>query len=134
MSLFFLEGDVGSRKVCWVRAGHDPALLFDPVTGALEELDGPGLVLGVDDAFAYRQQEKPVARAGTILLLFTDGIWEAHDRERKFFGKERLKAMVKENAAAFAEQSRDRILAAVTRFRGDLPEEDDMTLIVIKAL
>ena len=134
MSLFFLEVDVGSRKVCWVRAGHDPALLYDPVTGTFEELGGPGLVLGVDEAYAYRQQEKPIVHAGTLLLLFTDGIWEAHDREGNSFGKERLKAMLKAHAAASVEQIRDRILAAVTRFRGDIPKEDDMTLIVIKAL
>jgi len=134
MSLFFLEIDVVTRQVCWVRAGHDPALLFDPADETFEELGGPGLVLGVDDAFAYRQQAKSVDQPGMILLLFTDGIWEAHDGEENFFGKERLKALVKHHAAAFAEEIRDRILAAVEQFRGDLPMEDDMTLIVIKAL
>jgi len=134
MSLFFLEIDVVARQVCWVRAGHDPALLFDPVGETFEELGGPGLVLGVDEAFVYRQQSKAVTRAGMILLLFTDGIWEAHDGEGNFFGKERLKALVKEHAADSAAQIRDRILAAVEQFRGDLPIEDDMTLIVIKAL
>jgi sigma-B regulation protein RsbU (phosphoserine phosphatase) len=134
MSLFFLEIDVLSQKVCWVRAGHDPALLYDPVGERFEELSGPGLVLGVDDAFAYRQQEKSVDQSGMILLLFTDGIWEAHDGEGHFFGKERLEAMVKDHAAASAEEIRDRILAAVEQFRGNLPMEDDMTLIVIKAL
>jgi sigma-B regulation protein RsbU (phosphoserine phosphatase) len=134
MSLFFLEIDAGSRQVCWVRAGHDPAILYDPVSDTFEDLGGPGLVLGVDEAFAYRQQEKSVARAGMILLLFTDGIWETHDEEGNFFGKERLKAMVRDYAAESAEQIRDRILAAVKQFRGDLPMEDDMTLIVVKAL
>jgi sigma-B regulation protein RsbU (phosphoserine phosphatase) len=134
MSLFFLEIDVLARRICWVRAGHDPALLFDPATGTFEELGGPGLVLGVDDAFVYRQQEKPVAQTGMILLLFTDGIWEAHDGAGNYFGKERLKAMVKDHAAASAEEIRDRILAAVKQFRGDLLMEDDMTLIVIKVL
>ena len=37
-------------------------------------------------------------------------------------------------SAASAEEIRDRILAAVGDFRGDLPMEDDMTLIVIKAV
>jgi sigma-B regulation protein RsbU (phosphoserine phosphatase) len=134
MSLFFLEIDVGSREVCWVRAGHDPALLYDPLSETFEELGGPGLVLGVDDTFAYRQQAKSVTQAGMILLLFTDGIWEAHDGQGNFFGKQRLKAIVKDHADAPAEEIRDRILAAVDQFRGDLPMEDDMTLIVIKVL
>ena len=134
MSLFFLEIEVGARNVAWVRAGHDPALLYDPVRGAFQELDGPGLVLGVDEDYAYRQQEMTIEHAGTLLLLFTDGIWEAHDGHGRLFGKERLKAIVKDHAADSAARIRDRIVAAVDRFRGDLPREDDMTLIVIKAL
>jgi sigma-B regulation protein RsbU (phosphoserine phosphatase) len=134
MSLFFLEIDVGSREVCWVRAGHDPALLYDPASGTFEELGGPGLVLGVDEAFAYQQQEKTIAQAGTLLLLFTDGIWEAHGQAGKMFGKERLQAVVKDHAAGSAEEIRDGILGAVKQFRGDRAMEDDMTLIVIKAL
>ena len=44
MSLFFLQLDSDSRTIRWVRAGHDPAILFNPKTEGFEELVGPGLV------------------------------------------------------------------------------------------
>ena len=134
MSLFFLELETGSRRARWVRAGHDPALLFDPVAGAFEELGGPGLVLGVDETYVYHEQEIVIDHAGTLLLLFTDGIWETHDRAGRMFGKARLKSVLKDHATDSAEAIRDHVLAAVTQYRGDLPMEDDMSLIVIKRL
>jgi sigma-B regulation protein RsbU (phosphoserine phosphatase) len=134
MSLFFLELDTASRRIQWVRAGHDPALLFDPVRRGFEELGGPGLVLGVDDGFPYEQHTRPFGPPGTILLMGTDGIWEAHDGLGQPFGKERFKAVVETHAGEAAGVIRDAVLEAVREFRGTESIEDDMTLIVIKAL
>ncbi len=48
MTLFYLELTAGSPTIRWVRAGNDPAILFNTNTKCFEELAGPGLVLGVD--------------------------------------------------------------------------------------
>jgi sigma-B regulation protein RsbU (phosphoserine phosphatase) len=133
MSLFYLEIDLGPRSLRWVRAGHDPALLYDPARGVFEALDGPGLVLGVDKDFSYAQFERPAVDPGTVLLLGTDGIWEAHDPAGAPFGKERFQDVVRAHAGRSAREIRDAVLTAVRDFRGALPMEDDMTLIVIKA-
>jgi sigma-B regulation protein RsbU (phosphoserine phosphatase) len=133
MSLFFLEIDTAAGQFRWVRAGHDPALLFDPAGRRFEELDGPGLVLGVDDGFPYEQRTRPFGPPGTILLMGTDGIWEAHDEAGRPFGKERLKAVVETRAGEAAAAIRDAVLEAVRQFRGADSLEDDVTLIVIKA-
>ena len=98
-----------------------------------EALDGPGLVLGVDKDFSYAQFERPAVDPGTVLLLGTDGIWEAHDPAGAPFGKERFQDVVRAHAGRSAREIRDAVLTAVRDFRGALPMEDDMTLIVIKA-
>ncbi|MFZ7127146.1 MAG: PP2C family protein-serine/threonine phosphatase [Desulfobacterales bacterium] len=134
MSLFFLEIDRAARRFRWVRAGHDPAILFDPSRGIFEELGGPGMVLGVDDGFVYEQRERTIESPGTVLLLGTDGIWEAHDGSGALFGKNRLKEIIRENAGRPAQGIRDAVLDAVRKFREGKPVEDDMTLIVIKSL
>ncbi|MGD8775731.1 MAG: SpoIIE family protein phosphatase [Syntrophobacterales bacterium] len=134
MTLFFLELEVGSRLVRWVRAGHDPAILYDPATESFEELKGSGLVLGVDEDYSYQQIEKTIETAGTIILVGTDGIWEAHNGDGEMFGKARLYEIIRINARKTAEEIQDAVLEALSDFRGDVAQEDDVTIVVIKVL
>jgi phosphoserine phosphatase RsbU/P len=54
MTLFYLLIDRSAGRLEWVRAGHDPALLYDPHLDRFDELNGPGIALGVDAEGAYR--------------------------------------------------------------------------------
>ena len=134
ISLFFLMIEEGSRTISWVRAGHDPAILYDPNTDLFEELLGPGMVLGVEEEYSYQQVEKTIAAVGTIILIGTDGIWEAHNVEGAMFGKKRLYEIIRNDAAKSAEEIQNGVLEAIRSFRGHAPQEDDITLVVIKVL
>jgi sigma-B regulation protein RsbU (phosphoserine phosphatase) len=134
MSLFFLMLDQGSRSISWVRAGHDPAIFYDPAKDMVEELVGPGMVLGVEEDYCYQQTDKTIESAGAIILVGTDGIWEAHNSEGELFGKERLHQIIRENADKSAEEILGAVLDGVSKFRGNLPQGDDITIVVIKTL
>ncbi|MEJ2365670.1 MAG: SpoIIE family protein phosphatase, partial [Deltaproteobacteria bacterium] len=134
MSLFFLMLDQGSRGISWVRAGHDPALFYDPAKDMIEELMGPGMVLGVEEDYRYQQADKTIETEGAIILIGTDGIWETHNREGELFGKERLHQIIRENAQKSAEAILEAVLDGVSKFRGKLPQEDDITIAVVKTL
>jgi sigma-B regulation protein RsbU (phosphoserine phosphatase) len=67
ISLFFLMIEEGSRAISWVRAGHDPAILYDPATDTVEELMGPGMVLGVEEDYSYEQVGKTIEADGTTV-------------------------------------------------------------------
>jgi sigma-B regulation protein RsbU (phosphoserine phosphatase) len=56
IGLFYLVVDQSQGIVRWLRAGHAPALLFDPETDSVEELNGPGVALGVDAGLKYREK------------------------------------------------------------------------------
>jgi len=43
MTLFYLTIDIHRRKIQWVRAGHDPAIFYDPTTDTFEDLQGKGV-------------------------------------------------------------------------------------------
>ena len=126
--------DEGSRTISWVRAGHDPALLYNPVEDVVEELVGPGMVLGVEEAYSYQQAYKTIETEGAVLLLGTDGIWEAHNSEGEQFGKDRLHQIIRANADKSAVAIKSAVLDAVGTFRGNLPQEDDITVVVIKTV
>ena len=134
MSLFFLMLDEGSRTISWVRAGHDPAILYNPAKDSVEELVGPGMVLGVEEDYCYEQVDKAIETDGTIIFIGTDGIWETHNSEGELFGKDRLHRIIRENADKSAEGIQSAVLDAVRKFRGDVPQEDDITLVVIKTV
>ncbi len=134
MSLFVLLLEPGSRTISWVRAGHDPAILFDPLADSFEELGGPGLVLGVDKDYVYEQLENAVRVSGSIILMGTDGIWEAHNAAGEMFGKERLLEIIRSNFKQTAEEIQETVLNDLSDFRGDVAQEDDVTIAVIKVL
>jgi sigma-B regulation protein RsbU (phosphoserine phosphatase) len=134
MSLFFLLIEEGSRNISWVRAGHDPAILFDPARETVEELMGPGMVLGVEEDYCYEQVDKGIETAGTIIFIGTDGIWEAHNFKGELFGKDRLHQIIRDNADKSAGAIQGAVLDAVGKFRGSVPQEDDITLVVIKIM
>ena len=50
------------------------------------------------------------------------------------FGQKRLKKLIGNNAAQGAEGIREAIIEAVTNFQGKAPQDDDITLVVLKYL
>jgi sigma-B regulation protein RsbU (phosphoserine phosphatase) len=133
MTLFYLVLDHQNYHITWVRAGHDPALLYCPESDRFEELSGAGLALGVDEDWEFKDYSRTV-KPGQTVLLTTDGIFEAHNAAGEMFGKDRFKEVVRENCNLEAEGLRKAIFEAVTEFRGAEPQEDDITLVILKFL
>jgi sigma-B regulation protein RsbU (phosphoserine phosphatase) len=131
MTFFYCELTWTERKVCWVRAGHDPALLYDSHTGEFDELKGHGLALGVDYTFEYDEFHRTLAPGQTV-LIGTDGIWEMHNEVGEMFGKDRVKEIIRNNISATAKEIIAAITDALNKFRGSKQPEDDITMVVIK--
>ena len=58
MSLSYLTINENRNRIEWVRAGHEPAWIYDPDQDNFEELKGPDLALGIDDKYVYRSNWK----------------------------------------------------------------------------
>ncbi len=132
MTLFYMAVDPESRSLEWVRAGHDPAWLYDPDSDTFDDLKGAGLALGVDDAHVYRSHRRDSLKKGQVLVVGTDGIWEGHNRAGDMFGKERLRALVRQHARHCAETIVESVFQEHRKFTQDAPAEDDLTLVVVK--
>jgi sigma-B regulation protein RsbU (phosphoserine phosphatase) len=133
ITVFFLRLDLSAHELVWSRAGHDPGLLYDPVSGKFEILLGRGIPLGVEPEWTYTESRRPWLAPGQILLLYTDGIHEAVNADNIMYGRERLQEVVALNANATASGVVDALFADLREFKGGLPLEDDVTLVVIKA-
>jgi serine phosphatase RsbU (regulator of sigma subunit) len=132
MTLFLAEIDLSKRSIHWVRAGHEPALLYEPRSGEFTELKGQGgLPLGVLEDAVYEEDGRELA-AGQILAIGTDGIWEACNAGGGMFGKSRLQALIRKHAARPAAEIVQRVLEALQRFLGPEGLQDDATLVIVK--
>jgi sigma-B regulation protein RsbU (phosphoserine phosphatase) len=132
MSLFFLEINPKRKSLRWVRAGHEPALVFEQAGKSFAELDGKGMALGVDENFQYDEFLQTGWNPADIILIGTDGIHESRNEAGAMFGQERLRDIIRRHADASAKIIRDAVLAALRDFRGNASQEDDVTLVVVK--
>ena len=134
MSLFFLEIDPTGKTLRWVRAGHEPAVVFNPVTGAFSELGGNGVALGVVEDVDYKEYAQAGWDPGTVILIGTDGITETRSPAGEFFGSARLRDVIRHHAATPVDRIQSAVIEAVQDFRGESPQEDDITLVVVKLI
>jgi sigma-B regulation protein RsbU (phosphoserine phosphatase) len=132
MTLFYLTIDPKNGRLGWVRAGHDPAIIFDPATGHFQELRGEGIALGVDRSWHYEEYQKSGLAGGQIIFIGTDGIWETRAPRGDMFGKQRVYELIRSHAAASTADIADRVIEDLDRFRENPEPEDDITLVVIK--
>jgi sigma-B regulation protein RsbU (phosphoserine phosphatase) len=131
MTFFYCELTERETEVQWVRAGHDPALVYDPSTDAFDELKGQGPALGLDISFEYDSFHRRI-ETGQVIMIGTDGIWEMHNKAGEMFGKKALMKIIRSNHTASARQIVDTVTEVLDQFRGDEAPEDDITLVVIK--
>jgi len=132
MTFCYLVLDARERTARWVSAGHDPAIVYDPGTDSFDELTGRDVPLGVDDTWTFTEQQRGGFKSDQIVVLGTDGIWEARNDRDEMFGKERLREVIRANAARKANEIADAVTKAVEVFRGGMAQLDDITLIVVK--
>ncbi|HII76444.1 MAG TPA: SpoIIE family protein phosphatase, partial [Methanolinea sp.] len=60
------------------------------------------------------------------------GVTDAMNAQEKFFGEDRLYTIIRENARLPAQEILDRILSEVREFSKDMPQFDDITVLVVK--
>ncbi len=132
MTLLCLAVNGSAGEIVWVRAGHDPAILYDPAHDHFEPLAGPGIALGVDGASRFTVQRRSHLAEGSIILMGTDGVWEACNPQGEMFGKERVRALLKDHAEEPSGMIRDRLVDRLQAFCGRSDLEDDITLVVVK--
>jgi len=132
MTLFYLTIDIQNKKMQWVRAGHDPAIFYDPTTDKFEKLQGNGVALGVKESWMYVENEKTGLAEGQIIFIGTDGIWETKNAQEQMFGKDPIFEIIRQKSKDCAEDIMKTVISTLDQFRGDLTPEDDVTLMVIK--
>ena len=130
-SLFYMDIDMQSGEVVWVRAGHDPAIVYHPASETFTELKGKGVMLGLDNECEYSSSRLTVGDEKNCILIFSDGSWEVENEKQEQFGKKKLKDIIRKNHHLCARELLQCIVTAIDTFRGIIDLNDDITLVCI---
>jgi sigma-B regulation protein RsbU (phosphoserine phosphatase) len=121
------------KELSWTSAGHEHIIFFDSETEKCSMLKSKGLALGLQENInASLAIKKLELKSGDALVLYTDGITDAMNREGERFGKDRLIQIVEQNGHLHPKDISKEILLNAHKFIGDNELFDDITLVTIK--
>jgi len=130
LSMFYGIWDKTSGTLRYCNAGHEPPLLYRRERDRVDEIKSDGVALGaVSDAGAYLRDAEIRLGPGDILLLYTDGVVEAKNREDSMFGKERLRKDVAKLAGQTGYRYLDALKEDLDRFVAGADQHDDITML-----
>ncbi|MHB8771052.1 MAG: SpoIIE family protein phosphatase [Syntrophales bacterium] len=119
-----------SGEVRYSNAGHNPPLILragrQPEWLTLPE----GFLLGVREDSRYETRQILLAPDDT-LLLYTDGVTEAMNGDKRFYEERRLVGLMEEHRQEKPEALVGEVLRSVRAFAGNEPQSDDITLLAL---
>lgn len=124
----YLFLDPSHRNALYAAAGHPPLLVWRKGARELREMRDNGLLLGVRASEAYANTALELS-PGDRLLLYTDGVVEAANKNQEFFGERRLAEFIAVNEDLPADAFADALLAKVNAWSEE--PADDITLVVV---
>ena len=135
ISMAYLILDHKNDHVTLSRGGHDAPLLYRAATGKVEVLKPPGMALGIDSGDVFDRitgdLSVPLER-DDCLVLYTDGVTEMLAANGDEFGPERMIQSIRASASEGAQGIIARLTDDVRDFAGGHPQNDDITLIVVR--
>ena len=118
-----------------ILSGQHEEMILVRKNGTLERFDtiDLGFPIGLEEEiFGFLDQKHIHLHGGDVVVLYTDGITEAEDEERKLYGVDRLCEVVRQNVEASALEIRQAVIADLRSHIGNQKIYDDITLLVLK--
>lgn len=128
----FLGFISGEGELTWASAGHGPMLWCQGEGQEMLELESTALPLGIDGDWMGDIAPILQLNLGGMLLVMSDGIFEAPDPRKDQFGVERVVTIVKELCGRSAIEITAAIREAVTKWQQKDSPADDQTTVIIR--
>jgi phosphoserine phosphatase RsbU/P len=128
-SLLLLQITPDSGAVRYVNAGHMPPVVVSP--SSIMDLGKGNAAIGLATDSLFEQKERTLS-PGETMVLYSDGVTEAENREGESYGVERLEAACKALCTLQAQQFGKGLVSRVEAFVGDCRRKDDISLVVLQ--
>lgn len=134
-ALCLVSLNINTRELIFTNAGLNHPMLKSNGDVSIIKGEGPQFPLGIKKDNQYREKTS-ILNPGDVLVLFTDGIPEAQDNACRFYEYHRMETLLKsiDTASLSASQIKLEIIDDALAFCGSAPQNDDMTVVVIKVL
>ncbi len=129
-SCFLIDIDTRTNKLYYTSAGHPDQILVTEKS-KLELLPRTGNIIGLRKEQEYTQYSTKIV-SGDRLFLFTDGIVEQKNTNREEYGLERIINRMNDYTEKTGEQFLNDIIQDLETFQDTIPQEDDLTLLLIE--
>jgi sigma-B regulation protein RsbU (phosphoserine phosphatase) len=114
--------------------GQGPILHFRAAAGECDWYKPTTFPMGALPMIAAPPRQRLRLAGGDLLALVSDGIYESMDEQGRQFGEERVAAVVRAHAEAPMRELGQRLVDETFRFTGDIPQKDDITLVLVRRL
>jgi len=131
VTLLLAHLNLAECTLSYASAGHVPGLLLDDTGEVRFVLESSGVPLGLFEEYEVATRTIPF-QPGSLLVLLTDGVTEACNRDGDQWGLKRVIDYVRLHRAEAAQQIADGICDCSRRFAGRENQQDDVTAIVFK--
>jgi anti-sigma regulatory factor (Ser/Thr protein kinase) len=130
LTLFLGVIDLDSKVLSYCNAGHNPPFWIHK--GQIKFIDSePDMILGIETGIAYTTHQLQMS-TGDTLFLYTDGLSEAENMEKKLFGEQRILEIAAGFDKISAEEQIGIMQRAVQDFVGEAEQSDDLTMLAIR--
>jgi serine phosphatase RsbU (regulator of sigma subunit) len=125
--------DIDKATLTLSRAGHCPVLLIrDNVVQNIRP-SGIGLGLNFTEHFFNTLEEvKLDLKEEDLIVLYTDGITEAKNKELDDFGNIEFEKILVENCTRHVDEISNKVISEVALFSQNISQHDDITLVILK--
>jgi serine phosphatase RsbU (regulator of sigma subunit)/anti-sigma regulatory factor (Ser/Thr protein kinase) len=128
VTCLYMLFDPQSGHLEFANAGHN--LPYKNKAGRVEELRATGMPLGLMTGMEYEEVQAELC-SGESLLLYSDGLVEAHNPQGEMFSFPRLKSLMADHGGG--QGLIETLVDALAEFTGEgWHQEDDVTFVVIE--
>lgn len=131
ITMFYMKYHAGTRQLLYANAGHNYPLLLRHGAKDCEELDAEGLILGVKNEVIFEEKSLFLER-GDLVLLYTDGITEAQNKDGEFFGVAQLADLFVRHRDSTPQNIIDTVVKSLRNFCQSNSFADDISMVVLK--
>jgi len=126
--------DSGGNRVTYHAGGQAPVVVFRAGPGTCDWLQASTMPMGMLSGIPMKPARTMDLAPGDILALMTDGIFEYENAAGEAFGEERVGRLLAEHQSDPMAGLIDTIVGEVDRFADGAPQNDDMTILLVRRL
>ena len=126
--------DAQNHRLRFLSGGQGPILHFQAAAGSCARHKPTSFPLAAMPLTTLRPAVTLDIQPGDVLVLLSDGIYEYANAAGEQFGEERVREVVAAHHAGSAAALGEALLEAVGAFAGGAPQEDDITIVLVRRM